>query len=108
MNIVVVGDRSFSVDILIEFYDVKKLWRFMATIDTVKVMSTSGNAIAKVVFTVVGRRPEELMRITLEYDGHRVVLEPGETEFRDLNPIVIYDGGRDYWDIQLRRMALRA
>lgn len=106
MNITVIGDRSFSVEITIEFYDVRKLWRYVAKNDEVRVKEYSSDEQAQVTFTVVGRRPEEIRRITLEYDEHKIVLEPGESKFRDLGPIVIYDKNRDYWDIQLRQKAL--
>ncbi len=108
MNITVVGDRSFSVAVTIEFYDFKKLWKHFVRADTVDVEEISGDNIASVVFTVVGRRPEEIKRITLDYDGHTVILDPGPDKFRDLKPIVIYSEGRDFWTNQLRQRAKEA
>jgi hypothetical protein len=106
VNITVVGDRSFTVELIIDFYSLKKSWRNVIKSDAVEVKEFSGATVAKVVFTVVGRQPEEIKQITLKYGDHTVVLDPGPEKFRDLGPIVIYDKGRDFWTNRLRQKAL--
>ena len=103
------GDRSFTVYVTFEFYDVKRLWRnFLKIEDRVDVENHDGDITAYVDFAVIGRRPADVSKITLEYDGHTVVLLPGEDKFENVSPIILYEGGRDFWTNQLRRNALES
>lgn len=109
MNLRISGDRSFHVEVTFEFYKVRKLWStFLEIKDKVDVLTLNGNVHAHVDFTVVGRHCHEIKQITLEYDGHMVILDPGDDKFENLSPIVLYDGGRDFWTNQLRRKALKS
>lgn len=108
MNLRIQGDRSFHVEVIFEFYDVKKLWRLPLEIkDKIIVKDGYSSPVAHCDFTVVGRQPHEIKRLTLEFDGHTVILEPGPDKFADLSPITLYADGRDFWTNQLRKMALR-
>ena len=96
MNIIVSSDRPVDVHVHMYFTDNNVY---------VTRMRLVGNNISRVRHTVVGRWPEDLLKLELEYNDcrHAHPIEPDGNG--GLKEIRIY-GGRDQWSQLLRDKAL--
>ncbi len=107
MNLRIQGDRTFNCYATFEFYGVRKLWSCLWEVeDILNTVCADGEVIAYIDITVVGRKFEDIKQLILEFDDHKVVMNPGPDKFANLSPIVLYSEGRDFWTNQLRKMAL--
>jgi hypothetical protein len=95
MNITVSSDQPVAVKIFLTFID-GNVFEFQ--------MRLEGRAPA--MYCVVGRWPQDIVRMELQYNGNRFA-HPIEVEGENLKTINIY-GGRDQWSQMLREKAMES
>ena len=105
MNFQVFSDQATTITALFYFDGVKKGWRTIFDLNPGDKVKTEAGTNG-VIFTIVGRRPQEVEKIELKWDGHEATIYPDDDG--EYAPVTVYSGGRDFWTNQLRAKALES